>query len=103
MNAVVYPAVRNGLIHLGWNLSEGAEKILMKEEFGWMQETVNEFTGSVIRTPKSCADMRKHKMCEYIDFIILWAWENCGVSVPPPDKEWWRQFQRGEMIDDQAA
>lgn len=83
---LVVPAVRAGLIALGWEDMTNDELAheYLKYKFG-KTEHVNKHTGEVVCLPTSTAEMNTLEFTEYIEQVREWAAKDLYITIPDPN------------------
>ena len=84
---VVVPIVRNGLIEIGYKLTNERTHDFLKERF-LKEELVNEETGELLGSvSKSTASLTTTQFMEYMADINQFAAEFLGVTIPDPNEQ----------------
>lgn len=83
---IVIPLVREGIKHLGHQLTKEETHDFLKSRFH-SQEIVNEDTGEVIHIPRSTTIMNKEAFSNYIAEIQRFAAEFLNVVIPDPGQQ----------------
>lgn len=89
--AVCLPLLHRGFKDAGWVLSQDSVDSYIKKELGFVEDIVNGVTGEVVDSvAMSKADFDEDMMGKLIDHAIKFGIDMLDISIPPPNKDWWR-------------
>lgn len=84
---VVIPNIRDHINDLSGKVYDSETvHLMLKNEFLYKEEVI-ESTGQVIKLTRSLADggdVAITEMAEFIDNVIMWAWDSLSIAIPEP-------------------
>jgi len=84
---VIVPIVKNGLLEIGYKLTNERTHDFLKERF-LKEDLVNETTGEIMGTvSKSTSSLTTSQFMDYMAEIQQFSAEYLGVQIPEPNEQ----------------